>query len=172
MCKFVRLSPASKHEKTQVLCTAFGVGVFTIWKFILNDPPPLSPPIFTHISSSGMMPLCQVSLPTLEYMCIQCLTETCVLWHLKADYFSFSSRSWKTFCTRLGMKTCAAALSSSPPLGRLKEKAAVSDSMLSPICWFAITRCLPSLESEIPDDFSHLYDIFVFTMWVCVYVCV
>ena len=144
--------------------------MLTIWKFILNDPPPLSPPIFTHISSCGMMALCQVSLPTLKYMYIHCYVKSMFCVTQKWITFHFPLEAGILFSTRLGMKTCAAALSSSPPLERLKEKGAVSESMLSPICWFAITRCLPSLESEIPDDFSHLYDI-LYPQYVSVCLC-
>ena len=40
--------------------------ILTIWKFILNVPPPLSPPIFIHTSLAGMNPSCQVSLLVLH----------------------------------------------------------------------------------------------------------
>ncbi len=35
--------------------------VLTIWKVILKDEPPLSPPNLTHASFWGMTPLCHVS---------------------------------------------------------------------------------------------------------------
>lgn len=35
------------------------------WKDILKEPPPLSPPIFTHTSLQGMVPLCHVSASAL-----------------------------------------------------------------------------------------------------------
>ena len=60
---------ASKIEKTQVFLTELGVGVLTIWKFILNEFPPLSPPTLTHISDSGILPLCQFRLLHLENNC-------------------------------------------------------------------------------------------------------
>ena len=46
--------------------TELGVAILTIWKFILNVPPPLSPPIFIHTSLAGMNPSCQVSLLVLH----------------------------------------------------------------------------------------------------------
>ena len=53
-------------SNTQVLWTALGVSIFTIWKLILNVPLPLSPPIFIHTSLAGINPSCQVSLPALQ----------------------------------------------------------------------------------------------------------
>eukprot|EP00731_Ephydatia_muelleri_P014182 Em0007g1492a len=38
-----------------------GAARLTIWKFILNVPPPLSPPSFIHISLAGITPLCQLN---------------------------------------------------------------------------------------------------------------
>ena len=72
------------------------------------------------------------------------------------EYFSFCSRSRTTMSTRFGMKACAVALISSPPPVRLKEKGAFSVSRLSPICSFAIILCFLSLDSETPEDLSHL----------------
>ena len=154
-CRLVTLSPASKQEKTHVLWTALGVSVFAIWKFILNDPPPLSPPILIQISSFGMTSPCQVSLPALKTsMRLQIGNVSSVVHYL--EYFSFCSRSWMTLSTKFGMKACAAALISSPPPARLNEKGAFSVSRLSPICSFAITLCFLSLDSETPEDLSHL----------------
>ena len=60
------LSPAAKQQNTHVLWTELGVAILTIWKFILNVPPPLSPHIFIHTSLAGMNPSCQVSLLVLH----------------------------------------------------------------------------------------------------------
>ena len=45
------LSPAAKQQNTHVLWTELGVAILTIWKFILNVPPPLSPPIFIRFDA-------------------------------------------------------------------------------------------------------------------------
>ena len=50
-----------KIHKMQVMLFEFEFGMLQIWKFILNDPSRLSPPILIHISSEGITPLCQVS---------------------------------------------------------------------------------------------------------------
>eukprot|EP00731_Ephydatia_muelleri_P028599 Em0020g243a len=54
MWRLVTVSSTSKQQNTQVLWTELGAATFTIWKFILNEPPPLSPPSFSHISLAGM----------------------------------------------------------------------------------------------------------------------
>ena len=59
-------SLAWKAAKIHVFSTELGCGTLQIWKDILKHPPPLSPPIFTQISSSGHMPSCHVNLLFLE----------------------------------------------------------------------------------------------------------
>ena len=72
-CRFVVLSLASNTVKTHVFSMEFGLGVLASWNNILNEEPPLSSPTFTHTSSSGIMPSCQVSRWTLDcerwYIC-------------------------------------------------------------------------------------------------------
>lgn len=63
--RFTTLSGASKREKTQLLQTEFGLSVFTTWKDIFTDDPPLSPPSLIHISLGGITPSCHVSCPNL-----------------------------------------------------------------------------------------------------------
>ena len=54
-----------QRENTQLLQTEFGLSVFTTWKDIFTDDPPLSPPNFIHISFGGITPSCHVSWPNL-----------------------------------------------------------------------------------------------------------
>ena len=66
MWRLMAESLAWKAAKTHVFSTELGCGTLQIWKDILKDPPPLSPPIFTQISSSGIIPSCHVNLLFLE----------------------------------------------------------------------------------------------------------
>ena len=66
MWRLMAESPAWNAVKTHVFSTELGWGTLQIWKDILKDPPPLSPPIFTQISSWGIVPSCHVSLFFLE----------------------------------------------------------------------------------------------------------
>ena len=59
------MSGPSKMEKTQMFSGALGQRTLRCWKHILNVPPPLSPISFSHTSSSGMAPSCQVTRCTL-----------------------------------------------------------------------------------------------------------
>lgn len=59
--RLVMVSGTWNAVKMQVLVMLFGFGVLTNWKFILNELPPLSPPIFTHTLSDGMLLSCHVS---------------------------------------------------------------------------------------------------------------
>lgn len=53
-------SLAGNMQMTTVFRGAFGWFVFATWNICLKVPPPLSPPILTHISSSGITP-CDVN---------------------------------------------------------------------------------------------------------------
>ena len=63
MCRLVMESGASTAYSSEAagMFGLLGFGVLTIWKFILNDFPPLSPPILIQISLGGMSPSCHVS---------------------------------------------------------------------------------------------------------------
>ena len=69
-CWLVVVSLASKMANTKVFCGELGDSILTIWKFILNVLPPVSPPIFTHSSSFGM-PSCHRIPPQLKVVCIR-----------------------------------------------------------------------------------------------------
>ena len=152
MWRLVTVSPASKQQNTQVLWTELGAGTFTIWKFILNEPPPLSPPIFNHTSLAGMTPSCQVSRPVLHRVKI-------ILQGLCLDLLinlSFSSKRSTTFWTRSGIQTRGAPLSSSPPEGWGNENRAISPFKLSPTICLQMLRIRCSPARDTPDAFSHL----------------
>ena len=118
-CRFVVLSLASNTVKTHdiVFSMEFGLGVLASWNDILNEEPPLSPPTFTHTSSLGIMPSCQVSRWTLDWKVVYLYTcEYLVLfvcaWSMENIYvvmlllyLLFCSRYWKTKATRSGTKT-------------------------------------------------------------------
>ena len=107
------VSGAWNAVKTHVLWMLLGQGTLTIWKFILNELPPLSPPIFTHTSSEGIAPSCHVSLLRLQNTSKY---HNTILLSLKDDYYSlFLSSIWKIFALRSGIKAKGAALISSPP---------------------------------------------------------
>ena len=63
-----RESGASKQAKLVVLSAEFGHFTLAIWKFsfVVGFFPPLSPPTFSQISSSGIKPECHVRLPNLQ----------------------------------------------------------------------------------------------------------
>ena len=63
--KLAQLSFAWNMAKTTVLVLEFGCLRLAIWKAILNDPPPASPPSFMCTSFSGIA-LFHVSLPFLK----------------------------------------------------------------------------------------------------------
>ena len=83
-CRLVMESGASTAAKMQVCLGLLGFGVLTIWKFILNELPPLSPPILIHISLGGMSPSCHVSRLSLWFkhvmVCVH--MHSCVLMSL------------------------------------------------------------------------------------------
>lgn len=71
---------------------------------------------------------------------------------------------------RLGTYTNGTSLMSSPPPSRLKEKAPISATMLSPTISFAKTRRLASLATEMCRPFNHLMqpqDVGLFTYYLC-----
>ena len=61
VCRFVVLSPALNTEITLVFLMEFGRLVLTSWRLSLKVPCPLSPPIFNHNSSAGIIPSCHVN---------------------------------------------------------------------------------------------------------------
>jgi len=66
-------------EKTQLFLLEFGWGTLHSWKEVFMEPPPLSPPIFTHTSLLGIKPECHVSLFSLHTEMGATLLCTCVL---------------------------------------------------------------------------------------------
>lgn len=96
--RFAMVSCASKQANTQVLWIEFGELVFTIWKFILNAPPPLSPPSLIHTSVSGITPLCHVRVAAL-FRGINCADQTAKMYYTlpfifiyKFGYFLYEAR--------------------------------------------------------------------------------
>ena len=87
-CRFVVLSLASNTVKTHVFSMEFGLGVLASWNDIMNEEPPLSPPTFTHTSSLGIMPSCQVSRWTLDWK---------VVYFYTYGYSLCAHDRWKTF---------------------------------------------------------------------------
>ena len=81
--------------------------------YIFNEPPPLSLPIFIHISLAGITPLCQVSRPVLHWVKI---ILSCVCLDLFQEVNNHLNQ----------IRNEGAPLSSSPPEGRGNEKRAIS----------------------------------------------
>lgn len=61
-CKLLVESLASKQANTTVFCSELGCLMLAIWKSILKELPPLSPPTLIQTSSLGITPLCHVKL--------------------------------------------------------------------------------------------------------------
>ena len=63
---------------------ALGLGILRIWKHDLNEPPPLSPPSFSHTSSSGMAQVTRCTLfrvashKELVILCSLCLLSVVI----------------------------------------------------------------------------------------------
>ena len=60
-CRLFVVSFPSNTQNTQVFCTEFGLSTLQSWKTTFTVSAPLSPPIFTQTSLSGIRPLCHVS---------------------------------------------------------------------------------------------------------------
>ena len=119
-------------------------------KFILKEPPPLSPPSLIHISSLGIMPSCHVSVPSLSDR--NTLND---IYHMNS-YASFCSRSWMILSVRLGVYAWAAPLISSPSTVNVNVKGASSTSKSSPISSRLRACCFFSLPRYTPECFNHL----------------
>ena len=131
---------------TQVFPTLLGLLTLTTWKFILKELPPLSPPIFSQISSLGSALLCQLRLFNLY----SDILEVSVLWYCVVFvHLLFPSRSWKTLSFISGIKANAAPLISSPPDFSGNVKGAASPIMLVVTISVACFRSLRSLATLI-----------------------
>ena len=134
--RLVTLSPAAKQQNTHVLWTELGVAILTIWKFILNVSPPLSPPIFIHTSLAGMNPSCQVSLLVLhEKVHAKMLAYAMVRLSKLITSHSLlrGGQLLQPALHGIYMYMRGAQLISSPPNGSIKGKGASSPFRLSPI---------------------------------------
>ena len=144
---------ASKHENAHVLWTELGVWVFTIWKFILKKPPPLSPPSLIYISSVGIMPSCHVSVPSLSNR--NTLND---VYHMNSCLMPHSvpGVGWSYQWGWVYVYAWAAPLISSPPQANVNIKGASLTSKLSPIGSRLRAHCFFSLPSYMPECFNHL----------------
>lgn len=121
----------------------------------LNVPPPLSPPILTQISSSGILPSCQLNLPHLKST--QILTS-----HYQVKclfYLSFCSSSCSIFDQISGIYPYGRSLTTSQLSLSFRGNVRATFSTtgpLSPINSAALFLILPSLAMLTLHSVNHL----------------
>ena len=154
MCTFVALSGASKAANTHVFFTELGFATLQIWKLILTDCPPLSPPIFIQTSFWGIVPLWFVSWLHLMLQVLYTIQWWAFIriW----AYREYCSKSSMIFPIKSGVYTIGAALSSSPPDFSGNEKGTASAARFSPTISRACFLCCLSLAKSIPQSFRNL----------------
>ena len=153
VCRFVVLSPALNTEITLVFLMEFGRLVLTSWRLSLKVPCPLSPPIFSHNSSAGII-LYHHAMSIRDKLChVKLVCINIPITNL--PYLScFSTKSPITII-KLGKYTKGTSLNTSPP-SEGKVNAAFSAMRLLLTSSFASFLCCRSLAMETLKDLNHL----------------